>query len=84
MAERTLDRSTVSVGLEEIAELSRAWAEYKATAGNGSGPVDPILALRKTGAILRSVEKVLASVASEANRDQQHPTSVGGLSRQGT
>lgn len=73
MAESTPDRSTVSVGWDEFAELSRVWAEYNATTGGGSGPVDPILSLRKTGAVLRSVDKVLASVVYETSEHEPRP-----------
>lgn len=82
MSEGTHDRSTLSVGWEEIAELSRAWDEYISTTGTGAGPVDPILSLRKTGAILRSVDRVLASVDFEASQDEPPRASVGGTSCQ--
>lgn len=77
MSKNTHDRPTVSVGRDEIAELSRAWADYTSTTGNGEGPVDPILTLRKTGAILRSVNKVLASVDYEANKDEPAQAPLG-------
>lgn len=77
MSENTHDRPTVSVGWDEIAELSRAWADYTSTTGNGAGPVDPILSLRKTGAILRSVNRVLASVDYEANKDEPTQAPLG-------
>ncbi|MDP9904672.1 hypothetical protein [Arthrobacter bambusae] len=82
MSEKSPDRPTVSVGWDEIAELSRAWAEYTATAGNGSAPVDPILSLRKTGAVLRSVEKVLVSIESEARRKEASRASANGTCRE--
>ncbi|MDQ0031071.1 hypothetical protein [Arthrobacter bambusae] len=77
MSENTQDRPTVSVGWDEIAELSRAWADYTSTKGNGAGPVDPILSLRKTGAILRSVNRVLASVDYEAGKGEPTQAPLG-------
>ena len=70
MSEDTTDRPMVLVGRDEIAELSRVWAEYTSTTGTAPGPVDPILSLRKTGAVLRSVDRVLASVLTD---DQNGP-----------
>ncbi|MGO4653098.1 hypothetical protein AB4068_15550 [Arthrobacter sp. 2RAF22] len=84
MSENTHDRPTVSVGRDEIAELSRAWTEYISATGNGAGPFDPILALRKTGDILRSVDRVLASVDFEASQDEPPRASSGSAGRPGS
>lgn len=62
MSDDWSEQPMVLVGRDEIAELSRAWIEFTSTSGASAGEVDPVLSLRKTGAVLRSVDRVLASV----------------------
>lgn len=56
---------TVSVGRREFEELNREWADYVAATSAGSGPVDPVLALRRTGRVLRTLDRLLASMDRE-------------------
>lgn len=67
-------RMTVSVGQREFEDLNREWADYVATTSAGSDPVDPVLALRRTGRVLRSLDRLLASMDCE---DGKTPSSVG-------
>ena len=66
-------RMTVSVGQREFEELNREWADYVAAAGGGPGPVDPVLTLRRTGRILRSLDRLLASMDRE-DGTTDHPS----------
>lgn len=67
-------RLTVSVGLKEFEELNREWADYVAATSAGSSPVDPILTLRRTGGVLRSLDRLLASIDRE---DSKAPSPAG-------
>ena len=71
-------RMTVSVGQREFEELNREWADYVAATSGGPGPVDPVLTLRRTGRILRSLDRLLASMDREDGMTQQPsaPTSM--------
>lgn len=70
MSERPDGRLTLSVGRREFEQLNREWADYVAAATAGSSPVDPVLTLRRTGGVLRSLDLLLASIGRE---DSQAP-----------
>jgi hypothetical protein len=57
-------RLTVSVGRREFENLTGAWAAYLEVTQTPK-PVDPILAMRRTGTVLRSLEQLAATVVSE-------------------
>lgn len=84
MSQDTPDRPMVLVGRDEITELFRAWAEYTSITGAGPGAVDPILSLRKTGAILRSVDRVLATVVFAEEQAESSEAPIDGPPRQRT
>lgn len=73
MPEEHDPRMTVSVGQREFEELNREWADYVAATGGGRGPVDPVLTLRRTGRILRSLDRLLASMDRE-DGTADHPS----------
>jgi hypothetical protein len=55
-------RLTVSVGRREFEELNRDWAGYVAATRASSSQVDPVVSLRRTGEVLRSLDRLLASI----------------------
>jgi hypothetical protein len=73
-------RMTVSVGRREFEELNREWADYVAAASAGPGPVDPVLTLRRTGRVLQSLDRLLASMDCE---DGKAPSPVGAHEHEG-
>ena len=56
------------MGRREFEKLNREWADYVAATRAGSSPIDPILALRRTGGVLRSLDRLLASIDHEDSR----------------
>ena len=57
-------RLTLSVGRREFECLTGAWAAYLEVTQTPN-PVDPVLAMRRTGSVLRSLEQLAGTVASE-------------------
>lgn len=53
-------RLTVSVGRRELEELTGAWEAY--VDATKVKPVDPVLAMQRTGSVLRSLERVMANL----------------------
>jgi hypothetical protein len=68
MSEGPDGRLTVSVGRREFEKLNRDWADYVAATSAGSSPVDPVLTLRRTGGVLRSLDRLLASIGCEDSK----------------
>ncbi|MDQ0077848.1 hypothetical protein [Arthrobacter oryzae] len=68
MSEGPDGRLTVSVGRREFENLNREWADYLAATSAGSSPVDPVLTLRCTGGVLRSLDRLLASIDREDSK----------------
>lgn len=58
-------RLTVTVGRQEFEELMSAWAEYTAVTSMEPGQMDPVHALRNTGEVLRSLDRLLSSLSPE-------------------
>jgi hypothetical protein len=56
-------RLTVSVGRREFEDLAGAWAAYLEVTQTPKA-VDPVLAMRRTGSVLRSLEMLAATVVS--------------------
>jgi hypothetical protein len=52
------------VGQQEFENLTGAWAAYLEVTQTLK-PVDPVLALQRTGAVLRSLERLAATVVSQ-------------------
>lgn len=61
MPEKPSHGATVMVGRAEYEDLSRRWADYLAATRAGSGPVDPVMALQRTGEVLRALDRLLSS-----------------------
>lgn len=57
---------TVSVSRQEFEDLTGAWAAYLEATQSRNGPIDPVLAMQRTGSVLRSLERVMAHMTSEA------------------
>ena len=57
-------RLTLSVGRREFENLTGAWAAYLEVTQTPK-PVDPVLAMRRTGSVLRSLEQLAGTVVSE-------------------
>lgn len=74
MPEGQSERGTVAIGRAEIEDLHQAWMEYLSAADPRAGVVDPVLALKRTGAVLRSVERVLAAVDDPHERNTSGAT----------
>jgi hypothetical protein len=53
-------RLTVSVGRRELEDLTGAWEAY--VDATQVKPVDPVLAMQRTGSVLRSLERVMANL----------------------
>lgn len=68
MSEGPDGRLTVSVGRREFEKLNREWADYVAATSAGPSPVDPVLTLRRTGGVLRSLDRLLASIDREDSK----------------
>lgn len=64
MPEASGGRLTVSVGRREFENLTGAWAAYLEVTQTPK-PVDPVLAMRRTGTVLRSLEQLAVTVVSE-------------------
>jgi hypothetical protein len=79
MSEGPDGRLTVSVGRREFEKLNRDWADYVAATSAGSSPVDPVLTLRRTGGVLRSLDRLLASIDRE---DSNAPSPTGAEHRE--
>lgn len=54
-------RLTVSVGRPEFEDLAAAWAAYLQATGT-TDAVDPVLAMQRAGAVLRSLERLSATL----------------------
>lgn len=61
-------RLTVSVGQKEFEDLTGAWASYLAATRAAKGPVDPVLAMQRTGSVLRSLDSVMATLTAEPEK----------------
>lgn len=71
MPESSGGRLTVSVGKREFENLTGAWAAYTEATQTHNGPVDPVLAMQRTGTILRSLEAIMATLDVESEKPQE-------------
>jgi hypothetical protein len=68
MPEAPGKKLTVRVGRREFEDLREAWAAYREVTDLGNGALDPVLAMRRSGDVLRSVDRFLATVDSEPEK----------------
>jgi hypothetical protein len=59
--------TTAMVGAHQLRQLKRRWADYKSVSDPRNGPVDPVAALQRTGALLHAVGHVIISEKSADN-----------------
>lgn len=53
--------STATVGARQLGQLKHRWFEYRTLTDPRNGPLDPVEALHRTGAILHAVSEVITS-----------------------
>lgn len=68
MPEASGGEITIRVGRWEFEELAGAWAAYREVTDRAKGTVDPVLAMQRTGDVLRSVDRFLASGVPEPEK----------------
>lgn len=68
MPEAPGNKLTVGVGRREFEDLREAWAAYREVTDAAKGALDPVLAMRRSGDVLRSVDRFLATVDSEPEK----------------
>jgi hypothetical protein len=61
-------RLTISVGKREFENLTDAWTAYTDATQSKTAVIDPVLALQRTGDILRSLAAVLATLGVEPEK----------------
>lgn len=64
-------RLTLSVGKREFEDLAGAWTAYLEATQSKPGPVDPVLAMQRTGTILRALKAVFATLGVESEKGIQ-------------
>ena len=64
--------STATVGARQLRQLRNDWSEYRSLTDPGNGPLDPVEALHRTGAILHAVSDVLTSEKTRETELRQH------------
>jgi hypothetical protein len=58
-------RLTLSVGRREFEALTAAWAAYTEVTQPEKGSVDPVLAMQRTGFVLRSLNAVMETLEAD-------------------
>jgi hypothetical protein len=66
-------RLTVSVAKREFENLTAAWVAYLAATQSSTVPVDPVLAMQRTGTILRSLKAVITTLDVESEKPGEDP-----------
>jgi hypothetical protein len=61
-----------TVGARQLGQLKNRWSEYRSITDPHNGPLDPIEALHRTGAILHAVGDVITSERSPGAERHQH------------
>lgn len=56
--------ATAMVGARQLGQLKHCWSEYRSVSDPRNGPLDPVLALQRTGALLHAVGDVITSEKS--------------------
>jgi hypothetical protein len=60
-----------SVGARQLGKLKHRWSEYRSITDPRNGPIDPVEALHRTGALLHAVGDVITSERA-AEPDVRH------------
>lgn len=63
---------TATVGARQFGKLRHEWSEYCSITDPRNGPIDPVAALHRTGAVLHAVGDVIVSAKS----NDQGPFSI--------
>lgn len=63
---------TATVGARQLGRLKNQWSEYRSITDPRNGPIDPVEALHRTGAILHAVGDVITSARTAEKEDHQH------------
>jgi hypothetical protein len=50
-----------AVGARQLGQLKNRWSEYRSVTDPRNGPIDPVEALHRTGALLHAVGDVITS-----------------------
>lgn len=58
---------TATVGTRQLGQLKNRWSEYRSVSDPRNGPIDPVLALQRTGALLHAVGDVITSEKTAEN-----------------
>ncbi|MBT2534180.1 hypothetical protein J7E83_19030 [Arthrobacter sp. ISL-48] len=74
MPEGSSGRLAVSVGQQEYERLTASWAAYREAVEPLAGPIDPVLAMQRSGVVLRSVEKFLGTVTIDRETEAEDGT----------
>lgn len=77
MPGETGERLTISVDKREFENLSEAWTAYIEATESRTARIDPVLAMQRTGTVLRSLKAVIATLGVES----ANPGSTGSSSR---
>lgn len=73
MLEDSSGRLALSVGRREFEDLASTWEAYLEVAQPEIGSVDPVHAMRRAGCVLRSLERVLATLSPEPEKAGEDP-----------
>lgn len=68
MPEVPVARLTLRVGRREFENLTDAWSAYRGATDPATGAVDPVLAMQRTGDVLRCLNRFLATAESESEK----------------
>lgn len=63
---------TATVGARQLGQLKNRWSEYRSLTDPRNGPIDPVEALHRTGAILHAVSDVITSEKNVETDLRQH------------
>jgi hypothetical protein len=63
---------TATVGARQLGQLKSRWSEYRSLTDPRNGPIDPVEALHRTGAILHAVDEVITSEKGHETDLRQH------------
>lgn len=78
MPGKTGERLTISVGKREFENLSKAWAAYTEATESRTAPIDPVIAMQRTGTVLRSLKAVITTLGvASANPEKSCPSGEG-------
>ena len=64
---------TATVGARQLGQLKSRWFEYCSITDPRNGPIDPVEALHRTGALLHAVGDVITSEKTPETEPQPQP-----------